>query len=301
MRENMLNAPIIVFGYNRPKHLKKCLEKLEISAQGKNKELFIVVDGKKSEKDLVAVNEVQQVAMSFVSNCFSTINLVFGENNRGLAKSIIDTTTEVIEKYGAVIVVEDDLFVSENFVSFMDSCLEHYCDDERVWSIGGWIPQALEGEAKNDCFLSKRAECWGWATWRNRWSMVDWDLTDYDAFHRDWKARRDFDAAGTDMSFMLEEYVAGKNHSWAIRWAFSQWKNRMYVVCPKYSLVVNGGLDGSGTNCHTYGIEQKEFSGKLSIPENLEVDNTMIKKYWNAIGYHGMRRVKMNIKRIFRR
>lgn len=287
-----MNAPVIVFGYNRIEKLARCLEAVEVAANGRNKELFIFVDGAKNSEDAEKVFKVQQFAKRYSSTAFSRIHTVCREDNKGLAASVIDGVTEVINSYGAVIVVEDDLVISSSFISFCDDVINQYENNQSIWSVGGWIPESVEGVAKTDAFLSFRAECWGWATWKDRWNKVDWNIIDYlSDFRLSFSKRRSFNKAGNDMAYMLDEYYEGKNHSWAIRFAYSQWKNRSYTVCPRYSLVRNDGLDGQGTNCHTTNIMQNLKDEKMDVPMQLVVDPKIIRKYYKAVGCHGIRRL----------
>lgn len=292
-----MNAPIVVFGYNRIEKLKACLEAVSKSAEGLDKELFLFVDGPKGEKDTDSVSCVQAYAKQYSNDCFRDIHVTCRDINAGLATSIIEGVSEVINKYGAVIVVEDDLLVSPTFVSFCDDALAKYEHDSRIWSVGGWIPAQMEHVATEDAFLSLRAECWGWATWKDRWNLVDWNIQEYwTSFRTKITARRSFNKAGNDMSHMLDEYFEGVNHSWAIRWAYAQWKNRAYTVCPKASLVQNEGFDGNGTNCHAAKLEQAISLDSLKAPVHPAVDKHLIRRYYRAVGVHGVRRMVRGIK-----
>lgn len=100
-----------------------------------------------------------------------------------------------------------------------------------------------------DVYLSKRARSWGWGTWMNRWLAVDWDVHDYFLFKYNPVAKSKFNEGGKDLSQMLDDYMKGRNDSWAIRWCYAQYKHHAYSICPKYTHVLNSGLDGTGTHC----------------------------------------------------
>ena len=48
---------------------------------------------------------------------------------------------------------------------------------------------------------------------------------------------------------MLRDYVEGKNRSWAIRFCYSQFRQRKYSVHPFLSFVANEGFGADATNC----------------------------------------------------
>ena len=171
-------------------------------------------------------------------------------NNKGLAASIISGVKEIIDLYGRVIVLEDDLVVSKGFLKYMNEALACYEKEDNVWAISGFssaIP-ILE-ESKDDVYFSCRARSWSWATWKNRWDTVDWDVKSYKKFKYNLFDRWHFNRGGRDMAAMLDRQQAGVINSWAIRWCFNQFLQKKYVVQPTRSLIVNKGQDGSGTNC----------------------------------------------------
>src|SRR5699024_3409085 len=103
--------------------------------------------------------------------------------NKGLANSVISGVTKVIDKFGKVIVIEDDLISSTDFLSYMNNALEFYEMNKSIWSISGYnIPIDIPSNYKHDVYLSYRGCSWGWATWKNRWNQTDWSVKDYDAF-----------------------------------------------------------------------------------------------------------------------
>ena len=119
-------APIILFVYNRPEHTKKTLESLKINELASESSLFIFSDGSKNENDKKSVDEVRKY-ISTISG-FKEIKIILREKNLGLADSVISGVTEVIEKYGKAIVLEDDIVTSKYFLKFMNEALDFYED-----------------------------------------------------------------------------------------------------------------------------------------------------------------------------
>ena len=94
------------------------------------------------------------------------------EKKFGLAKSIIDGVGKVLDLHEKIIVLEDDLVTSPYFISFMNEALIMYKDEPKVASIHGYI-YPIEGLP--DSFFIKGADCWGWATWQEKWKIFETD------------------------------------------------------------------------------------------------------------------------------
>ncbi len=241
-------APIALFCYNRPDHLKLTVESLKENSIAKDSTLFIFSDGAKSDKldDKIKVDEVREYIGKVTG--FKNIIIQRSKENKGLAKSVIEGVTEILEKFEKVIVMEDDLICSKDFLLFMNNALDFYKDNSKIGSISGFSFMLEKHNLKDDYFFIKRASSWGWATWKNRWLKVDWALKKYDEFISDSKAVDDFKNAGRDLIPMLKKQNQSLIDSWAIRWTFFHYEKDLYCLVPKYSKIRNIGTDGSGTN-----------------------------------------------------
>lgn len=243
-------APIIVFCYNRKEHLEKTLYALEQNRLANQSEIYIFADGSRGEKDKEAVEEVRDYLKVYrTKTCFKTIEVIESEKNKGLANSIIEGVSRIIEKYGKVIVVEDDLVTSADFLEYMNQTLDFYEEDEKIWSVTGYtLPLKGLKTYKEDVYLSYRASSWAWGTWKDRWETVDWDVKDFKELSQSPKMQKQLNRGGREMFQMLKAQQEGKNNSWAIRWCYSQSKQNKYTVHPKFCKVKNIGGDGSGEN-----------------------------------------------------
>ena len=177
-------------------------------------ELIIFSDAPRSEAKADAVREVRKYVREIEG--FKYITIVEREVNLGLARSIIDGVTTIINQYGRIIVLEVDTVTSQYFLTYMNEALEKYVDDDRVVSIHGYVypvKQSLPEE-----FFLPGADCWGWATWSRGWACFN---SDGQFFLDELKRRkliRAFDFNGTySFSKMLEGQIKGINDSWAIR------------------------------------------------------------------------------------
>lgn len=264
-------APIIVFAYNRLEHLKRTLDALAEADGAKESELIIFADGYKGEADKNAVLMTQEYVREYAQkNKFRKTNVIIKENNIGLAESVISGVTEIIEQNGRVIVVEDDIVVAKDFLRFMNQALDYYQDKKKVWSISGWAPVLEYAKAAmEDTYAWYRCSSWGWATWKDRWESVDWEVKDYSDFKYSYRKRKQMNRGGADMADMLDMQQAGKIDSWAVRWGYAESKQDMLTIYPYDSKAINIGRDGSGTNCHDTG----ESSTLMVSKENIGGDS----------------------------
>jgi len=277
-------APVILFVYRRPEHTIKTLEALNNNYLANESELYIFSDGYKNDTDRQEVEQVRNIINKYKDESnFKSVKIFQSEENRGLAESVIGGVTKVIDEHSRVIVLEDDLVTSPDFIKYMNEALDYYVNDNRVWSIAGYTPN-IKGLDKyeKDVYVSLRAASWGWATWKNRWELVDWEVSDYQAFVSDKKARRSFGRRGKNMPGMLDAQMRGELDSWAIRFCYAQFRKGTVTIMPTISRVNNIGFDGTGTHC---GVQEKwEVAIKQTVDEikfiPIEYNKKLIKAYY---------------------
>jgi hypothetical protein len=239
-------APIAIFVYNRITHTKQTIQALQSNYLAKDSELFIFSDGPKDK----LLNEKILELRSYLTTIdgFKKISIIKREENFGLAKSIITGVTQVVNDYGKVIVIEDDLVTSPYFLEYMNEGLNKYQDDERVISIHGYVYPIKH--KLPETFFIKGADCWGWATWKRGWDLFENDGQKLLDELRLKKLTKKFDFDETyPYTKMLEDQISKKNNSWAIRWYASAFLKDKLTLYPGKSLVKNIGFDNSGTHC----------------------------------------------------
>jgi len=268
-------APIILFVYNRREHTKKTLEALKINELASDSLLFIFSDGSKNENDKKSVDEVRNY-VSTISG-FKGINIILRENNLGLADSVISGVTEVIEKFGKAIVLEDDILTSPYFLKFMNEALEFYKSDKRIYSISGYnFPIKIPESYQHQVLISPRPSSWGWATWKDRWENAEWEPENALNIKDKKIVKSLMDKAGKDLAPMLLKSIERKIGSWAVKWAFTHLQNDAYCLYPTKSFVKNIGTDSSGTNfdksTSKYDVEFYENGEKFNFTNELTVN-----------------------------
>jgi hypothetical protein len=245
-------APIAIFAYNRPHHFERLLKSLLTNSEANHSHLYIFIDGPKSENDVFLVNETRSIATNVTG--FANVSIDFSTINRGLATSIRRGIDLVLAENECVIVLEDDLLLASGFLKFMNLGLNRYYDTKEVASIHGYIYD-LQVDLQDPFFL-QGADCWGWATWKDRWQAVLWDPRQLlNGLIREELLNR-FDLDGShSFSTALKNEIRQQNRSWAIYWHASMFLQRRLTLFPNKSLVQYCGADGSGT----HGVGNSDF------------------------------------------
>lgn len=276
------NKIVVVFCYTRSDKLKKLLDDLlKNSLFGKIK-ILLIQDGlnyslaKKETKD--EHFKVKQIINIFQKKNPDFIEAKFKSKNYGLANIIENSLDELVKTYESIIVLEDDLCISSNFIFFMSEALDHYKDNKKIFHINGWAPSNLASIAKSKIILTKMMYCWGWATWSNRWieyrSSKEIKKKNYLKFFDLLK----FDYFGIAGHYQqLNMNWKSRKKTWAIFWQLYIWSKGYYCLSIAKSLVCNNGLD-LGEN-HKIIFKNSYFSKVIGgeVFENVDINIKTIK------------------------
>jgi hypothetical protein len=264
-------APILLFVYNRPDHTRQTIEAIAANILAGESELFIYSDAPKND---AAMNSVQMVR-SFIKTVheFKSVTIIERDTNWGLAASIIDGVTEIVNRYGKVIVLEDDIVTSPYFLKYMNSALDFYKDEPKIWQINGYN-YPIRTDGLGDVFISRFSLCWGWGTWEDRWKCFEKDADNLintysknDIFH--------FNLDGaTDLWNQVIANQTGEIDTWAIFWYAAIFQKNGLCLTPTVSFIKNIGFDGSGVHCGNTSY----FFNDLSTKENLDLSKIMIEE-----------------------
>jgi hypothetical protein len=277
----MTLSPIALFVYNRPHHTRKTLESLMANAELSDSPLYVFCDGAKRKKDLPLVRETRELIRSYE---LDNITIIEREENMGLAHSIITGVTELCNKYGRVIVVEDDLYLSPYFLKYMNTAIDTYEEYGEVMHISGYM-FPVRGQLP-DTFFYRATSCWGWGTWKRAWDKFEPDVHKLLAGFQDKNKRWEFDIQGS-MKYhrMLILQAIGMSDSWAIRWYASVFLNNGLCLHPGKSLVNNIGHDDSGVHCDCTDVydvtvsEDEDFEFTTDIKESEKAVMLMVDFY----------------------
>ncbi len=297
-------APIVLFGYNRPKHISLTLEALQKNILADESELFIFIDGNKDSRDKILRDEVVDVCRNFDWKGKKK-EIILREKNFGLADNIVNGVEVVIQSYKKVIVLEDDIVTAPGFLKYMNDALNFYQHESKVMHVSGYM-FPVKNNKKRPTLFYQSTSCWGWATWDDRWRHLERNPTYLmkQLTEQNKKSWFDLDDSGVFLN-QLERNVSGQLKSWAILWQASVNLRNGLSLHPYKSLVRNIGLDGTGVNCGTNELYLKQTIvdsiavEKIPLEFDMEFRQRMI-EYYRPKKSTVLNRAKEKIKLILR-
>lgn len=266
-----MNAPVILFVYNRPWHTEQTLTALSKNDLASDSVLYIYADGPKenaSKEQLEKIKKVRELIKS--KQWCKEVNIVESEKNKGLANSIIDGVTEIINKYGKIIVLEDDIFTSIGFLKFMNDVLELYENEEKLGGVTGFSFI----ESKENIYFLRQCGSWGWGTWKRVWGEVNFDIDSLIGSFNNDKLIKKFNADNSYPFYdMLIAQKEGRVDSWAIRFYASLFLLNKFFLYPHSTMVYNIGTD-EGT--HYKGGEKADIES-IVLLQNINITKEKIR------------------------
>ena len=163
-----------------------------------------------------------------------------------------------------------------------------YRDTSEVYHISGWN-YPIDPGGLDDAFFLRVMNCWGWATWADRWQHFEREPQELlKRFSPE--QRQAFNLEGShDFFEQIESNAAGTKTTWAIFWYAAIFLRGGLCLNPSSSLVENIGFDGTGENCGASPIAQAEpgRGTHISFP-------SMVRENDVAVG-----RIKQSLHRTF--
>lgn len=273
-------VPIVLFVFNRLDHAQKAVEALQKNELAKESELYIYSDGARNERDVAPIEAVRSYCRNITG--FAQVHLFEREENWGIEKSEIVALTELLGKYEACIVLEDDLEVGTRFLEYMNRALIRYEDEKKVISISGYshIDTNARKLKDKEFYFSQLTTSWGWATWADRWKLYDDQKLNLDILKKESEQKR-FDLDGAcPYTQMLQQQMQDGYITWDVAWYFKAFENDLLTLTPVYTLVNNIGMDGTGIHYNNDAIDSNhirnvEHGYKFEFPDEIKLDEEM--------------------------
>jgi hypothetical protein len=175
MNDLSLNVAIIFF--NRPQTLEKVFNQVKIA---KPQKLFLIQDGSRinNEEDSHKILQCREIVSKIDWNCEIYRN--YSEHNQGCAERPFSGISWVFTIVDEAIFLEDDCVPNQEFFLFCSEMLKLYKKDLRIGLITG--TNHLDSYNFNDYSYGfvKSGSIWGWATWKDRWKLNDFKMTNFE-------------------------------------------------------------------------------------------------------------------------
>jgi len=239
-------SPVVIFCYQRIKKTKLLINSLLKNDESKDTILYIFSDGYIDNSDKFNVKKVRKYISKLKG--FKKIIIIERKKNLGLSNNIISGANYIFKKHNKAIFLEDDLLVSKNFLNFMNYSLDFYFSKKEVWHISGWNYNIDISNEKYDGFLWRVMNCWGWATWRDRWKFF---IKNPKLITNKWSKKK-IKEFNLDNSYNFFSQITRNQeniiNTWAVFWYASIFDNKGLCLNPKVSLTKNNGFDEFSSN-----------------------------------------------------
>jgi hypothetical protein len=208
--------------------------------------ILVGVDGpKENEIDSRNVREVLDEVQKI--DWTDDVEVRSRKSNLGIRKAVPDSVSWAIDKYGVVIVLEDDIRPGSEFFEFMNFCLKEYRNTEQIGHISGYnlVPEKFISSSTSMVRSSIYPESYAWGTWGRAWDKysdsLEWAL---DLSRQDLQriVVSKYGAKVWERNFRDAE--SESISTWAYRWIASMWKNSLLSVSPNRSISSYQGQEG---------------------------------------------------------
>ena len=269
-------SPIVVFTFLRLQKLKRLINTLKKSEISKYSEIYFFSDFTKKKYELNKIKKVRNYISKIQG--FKKKTVVLRKTNFGNGKNIINGINLIFKKHSKAIILEDDLEIGKNFLYFMNLCLDKYEDKKKIWHISGWNFNFKPKDNKFDVFFSRNMNCWGWATWRNRWKYFEKKPEKLINFFK----KNPNKIYKFNLNNKIDYYgqiLRNKNNkinTWAVFWYAQIFKRDGLCVSPINSLVINNGFDRYSSQSHPKHIMNIIYKTKIWNNKNFLLPNKII-------------------------
>lgn len=238
-------APVAMFVYNRLDNVKKTLDCLAQNTLAADTDLIVFSDGGKDKKSWDEVMAVRRF-LSEADLPMCSMRVVERTENYYLERNIIEGITQVVNEYGRIIVLEDDICTSPYFLEYMNDALNAYEHEPRVMHISGFTN--LDVPEKGDVYFTHHMAGWGWATWKDRWTGA---FVHYGSRAEALKGMTSEQISAVEYGgkFRCLQSLDRTPIPWDICWEIAIRRRNGLCLSPTQTLVRNCGI-GGGTHFH---------------------------------------------------
>lgn len=222
----MIKPAIVVVGYNRVNSMARLLQSIKNAYYPVN-DITLIISLDKGEKQ----NEIKLLAENFQWEHGTKEIKVYNER-QGLKKHIIKNGNLAL-KYGAIIVLEDDLYVAPDFYNFAYQAVNYYKNDNKVVGIGLYSHEwngyssspFIKRIGQADVFAGQFSITWGQC-----WTKRSWQ-----GFY-EWLQKQDKYIYNSDIPERINRW---SNQSWGKYFVNYIQENNLYYIIPNISLSTN--------------------------------------------------------------
>lgn len=251
--ELLYNPTIIISVYDRLDSLNRILTSIENAVYGSYEgeiRLVISIDGG-------AINNqaITEIAEKFPWDKGEKV-IIKHDNNLGLRKHII-SCGDLSEKYGDIILLEDDLIVAPGFYIYAKKALDYYRTNNKIAGISLYLYRYNQNillpfspqKSTSDVFFLQVPSSWGQA-----WTKEQWNN-----FRKYYNKKTEI-----TLNDRLPDHVK--------RWPETSWKKYFYKYIVEFDLYFVYPFISFSSNCGDIGVHFLERTELLNVPLSYKTD-----------------------------
>ncbi len=271
-----MNKAVLFMTFNRIDTVPQVFEQIKAA---KPPRLYLASDGPRDNKDgeKEAVESVRKWILDNIDwDC--EVKTLFRDENLGCGRAVGGAITWFFENEKDGIILEDDCVPNQSFFRFCEELLDKYADDKRIWVVSGMNP-LVETDIKESYYFAKIAQCWGWATWADRWAKFD---IDYNMEKFGFENLKNFSPrlnVQMHMFSTMKRLEKDPYNTWDYQWVFAIAKENGLCINPAKNMVTNIGDFGA----HAHGSKNDPSLNhptweldKIVHPQSYDVDEKLI-------------------------
>lgn len=268
---------VLLIGFKRPELLRKKVQELQSTIVPN---VYISIDGG-PDSHTPEMEEFKSFAREKL-NCQTTY-LVHHMNNLGLVKHITDTISEIFSIFDYLIVIEDDVVLSENFITNMINGLnlQSRLNQNGVVSGGSTV---YYQKLRNKWRETTTPGMWGWACSATTWDGIRFNLSDVNLKNELKKSSTWQSLTKTEKEYWIAQFIkVQKNpvYTWEYQFLFHLFKNDMKNIAPIFSMTGNEGLNRTDA-FHTSDSRSKSIDrNNKNINNSLVLSLSRFSKFYN--------------------
>lgn len=240
----MVKTPVLFETFARLDYARQVWDAIKAS---KPKSLYFYSNKARSDKpDEIKRNEEIRAFIKEI-NWDCDLHTWFREEYVDVYTSLKGAVDWVCENEEEWIVLEEDVVPTPAFFSFCDQMLDFYRDNLRVWNVSGdnfWniSPQGY------DYLFSAYHWMYGWATWRNRWKLINWEnpgideMLQQDIYKCMYKTEAQYKSRVAGRKFQ-KDFIE-RTKCWDYMFGLACEQYGAVEVIPAYHLITNIGIEG---------------------------------------------------------
>ncbi len=274
---------VLLLGFNRPELLKKRINEIY---ESKVENLYISIDGG-SKSHTTEMDLLKQYAQKKLSNlqCF---HLNHHKDNLGLTRHITEEISNVLNKHQYIIVIEDDIKISSNFINNMINGLNIHKRENSIGIINGFSPVHSK-YFQNKWRISRYPYIWGWACSKAVWQNYNHDLSEVDIEQtllnsKSWNSLKS--SQKIKWLGLFRKVQANPLETWDYQLVYLSYCMDFINLAPIFSMVGNEGFNDPRA-IHTKGKKPK-FVTTLNLNHTITTKKlkhfnkilNLIDKYW---------------------